>query len=348
MSALVTVLSKFANSWPKHRVPLERADTALAVGPLGDALAREWDWDAHFVSWVATPETWVVTGAPRRLGRAALDRGVVVELAHAVFECDDPVAHQLKIPARAEWRDQWRRAIARLLSEHPGAFVYETKGGGRFVYELPAPTVLRGDIDGQKWRRDYVIAVAYFARRFGVVADKSCADWTRYFRLPRVTRDGSRQDWPTWGDPQAIRQLHLRAEQCDVDAARSLVPTAFRAPQLARAFRGHTRASTTGRGILYHLLRARGLIADEFEDGSCAVTCPNAAEHSVGTDATRLYPPRPGEEVGAIHCYHDHCTGFTAAKWLSFFTDEEKESARSAAGVFRLDLTGILAKRRAP
>lgn len=354
--ALVTVLSRFAHGWPKHPVPLQRADAAIAVGPLGEALMKEWDWDAHFVAYVvAEASIPLMGGVRRRLGTAALDHpGIAVEMTHAVFEADDVEAHRTGTPACDAWRGDFAARCAAIEAEHPGQYGYMTRGGGRFAYELAPPLVLRCPEDAQNWKRQYSTVLAYFARRFGLVLDKSCADFTRFFRLPFVTRDGEKQSWPSWGNANNIGKLVLRAEQCDVDAARELLPTAFRAPQIARRFRPHHgTANGTGRGLLYHLLLARRLIVQEYEDGSWAITCPNVAEHSTDTDGTRLYPPTPGNEIGAIHCYHDHCAGRSVGQWLAFFTDDEKEGARNAAGIKpALDIAELLraaaAKRRAP
>jgi hypothetical protein len=38
----------------------------------------------------------------------------------------------------------------------------------------------------------------------GIDGDRACADWTRLYRLPRVTRDGVLQELETVGDPNAI------------------------------------------------------------------------------------------------------------------------------------------------
>lgn len=192
----ITVLpGKFAPSWPaKADKPPARA-SRLA---LSDALVADFATDAHFqvCSVVGPMETHY------RLNNDALAVGAVA-MRLLVVDVD---GHGLAEGDRAAW---WLADLAKvetLLSVHPGAFLYRTRGGYRLVWVLPKPIVLRTREDGERWRTFYERCVLYLARRFGIVGDITCSDWTRLYRLPHVTRD--RKSGPerldTLGDPKVI------------------------------------------------------------------------------------------------------------------------------------------------
>jgi hypothetical protein len=140
-----------------------------------------------------------------------------------VFDVDDPTTHGTFEPASDEWREKQRARCRRLESEHPGAFFYDTRGGDRCVYRLREPSVIRDPQDATKWRQEYAVIRENLLRRFDISVDPACSDWTRLFRLPHATRDreSGPERRPTYGDPRNIGGLHVRAELCDVEAARA-------------------------------------------------------------------------------------------------------------------------------
>lgn len=72
--------------------------------------------------------------------------------------------------------------------------IYTTRGGLRVVYVLDKP------IPVDEFEQLYRGVLAVFTQH-GIRFDPACADWTRLFRLPRVTRDGVPQDaLPTFLD----------------------------------------------------------------------------------------------------------------------------------------------------
>jgi hypothetical protein len=329
---LVTLLlTKYARSWPKHR-EVEVGERAWVV-PLGEALERRFECDAHFAAYV-TPNA-------RRLSREAIDAGVSTELTCVIFDVDCPDTHGTPEPAPEGWRRTMREKVDRLAEAHPDPYYYETRGGSRIGYVQRETTIIRSQEDAHQWRRAYAVCVAYLARRFGIDADGACADWQRLYRLPRATREpgGEPENWPTRGDPHRIGCLEIDATRADVHEAM----------RRSRAFRiqAPTRGSRSlagGRGLLFHALRARGDIFSEHSPGAYVVRCPHdkclreqgQQGHSVGRPgdtSTLLYLPRGAEAIGAIHCMHAHCAGMTVRDWLTCFSCEEIEAARHAASM---------------
>lgn len=192
MSALLLPLlaEKRASGWPQHVT-----GRAALYLPAPDIFGRIYTTDAHFAAYS-------VPAQPRRLARtdallALAPRGGV-PMVLAVFDLDAP-DHQ----ATETWFTEQLLLLETLRSQHPGLFVYRTRGGYRLLWRLEPPHVLRSPEDAQAWKLRYQRWCCYLARAFGLVADPSCADWTRLYRLPHATREpeGPPEQLPTWGDP---------------------------------------------------------------------------------------------------------------------------------------------------
>jgi hypothetical protein len=195
---VIAFANKYALGFPKHA----GAEPGSAL-ELGDVLLARFDTDAHLVAYM--------NEVPCRLTRDLFDaehadkvNAVDARMTAAVFDVDDPVAHGADQPARPEWWKDEKAKLARLAEAHPDPFAYRTRGGCRIVYALARPPALRRPEDLERWRAGYLSWCKYLARRFGILADQACADWTRFFRAPNVVRDGVRQRWETIGDPRRI------------------------------------------------------------------------------------------------------------------------------------------------
>lgn len=166
------------HGWPKH------SDAPHGQCPeLGDALAREYATDAHHTAYAPDPI------APRRLTKEVL--GVApVAMQLVVFDVDDEAAHREHRPASDAWREVEAPKVAALLEAHPGAVVFDTRGGYRVVALLEAPVAIATADDIPRWSRFYLLQLGYLSRRFGIIADPACKDWQRLYRLPHATRDG--------------------------------------------------------------------------------------------------------------------------------------------------------------
>jgi hypothetical protein len=320
VTRITVIRDRRVPGWPKY----EHGERAYVL-PLGAALMREYSTDAHFTQYV--------TPIRRRLNGDALEQLEGVELGVIVFDIDCPAVHGTSEPAPQEWRDDLRSKLEALAQVHADPFVYFTRGGARVVFAQSTPTVLRARDDAQKWRREYAITLAYFERRFGLVFDAACADWTRLFRLPRVVREGGRREqWPILGDETRIGALLIDATAEDIALARSR----SKAFDKARVRDLAPSSTSDGYGLLFHALNARGDIGREHGSGAFLVRCPNEAQHSCGVTgdgSTVLYLPASSEEIGAIHCLHGHCANNRVRDWLRLFSDAELEQARRRAGI---------------
>ena len=150
---------------------------------LGDGLAREYATNAHHTAYAPDPL------APRRLTRKAIEHAPVA-MQLVVFDVDDEEAHREHRPASDAWREVEAPKQRALLEAHPGAVVFDTRGGYRVVALLEAPVAIATADDIPRWSRFYLLQLGYLSRRFGIIADPACKDWQRLYRLPHATRDG--------------------------------------------------------------------------------------------------------------------------------------------------------------
>ncbi len=314
--------NKFAKGWPRH----DEGERGYVV-PLGDALERSYTTDAHFAAY-SSPNR-------RRLTSEILDRDQRVTMTAIVFDLDCPLTHGTSTPAPEDWRRDIRDRVVAAAEEHPGVYVYETRGGSRLVWRLPSPIGIRTADHAQTWAQDYALCTAYFQRRWGLEFDGACSDWQRLYRLPRATRDKNRrpENWPVWGDPDQIGALRIAPTAADLKAAAE-ISKAFE-QRRALKFEPYTGG---GEGLFFYLLRGRGCIPANARQagGGTVIRCPNEHDHSSGATmdgSTVYYAPAAGEQLGLVHCKHLHCVGKRARDWLRLFTDDEIQRARDSAGI---------------
>lgn len=316
--AFVTVMrTRFVAGFPRH----EKGEQVFVM-PLARALMRTYRTDAHFAAYI-TPNG-------RRLVREALDQ-TPIAMTCAVFDIDCDEVHGTTRSVPESWRVDVQEKLKGLAAAHPDPFCYETRGGARIVYELAAPDVLRSQADAKRWSQNYAIAVAYLERRFGIVADRACADWQRLYRLPHATREphGLPEQRAILGNAEQIGVLVVDADAADLGIARKR-SKAF-ASQGSLDF---ARDPRTGSGVLFHVLAARGWILHEHGPNRFVIRCPNETAHTsghAGDGSTVLYLPAHGEEIGAIHCLHSHCASMRVVDWLHLFSSQERSAAKSLA-----------------
>lgn len=178
----------------------------VAAMSLDLAMTTEFDSDAHFVTYVPGHAGQWVTRYPRcnKHGSSVLreirERGGELWTTCLVFDYDHP-----KLPdgTKQRWSPQlWEDFEGRLLDAYDRGFkpafdwtwLYTTTHGARLVYALSTPVPVdqaEGLMAGMV--RDFLI--------YGIALD-DLKDWTRLFRLPRVTRVlGQGQSIRTWQDP---------------------------------------------------------------------------------------------------------------------------------------------------
>ena len=144
---------------------------------LTDCFTRLYDTDAHFTAYESLENK-------RFSSKSSLfDKGVKINVL--AVDVDAP-GHE----ASPKWRDRMREICAKL----PGTpYGYFTRGGMRLIW-LCKPHAIESTEDGTEWSRKYLrCLVELFGLTRCLIADPSCKDWTRFFRVPHGVRDGVEQ-----------------------------------------------------------------------------------------------------------------------------------------------------------
>lgn len=198
---LIPVMHPRATGWPKRLEPSDIDHAAYL--PLGEALARTYPFDAHACQY-SVPEISRRLGANDDREESKLtiwDRLPEGGIPMVAFFID--VEPSLHATPTAEWYAGEATKLRCLLTQHPAGFVYTTRGGYRVVYQIE-PQFICTPTDAAQWSLHYTTWIEYLAQRCGIAADGACKDWQRYFRLPRVVREGVAQQPEMYGDPSAI------------------------------------------------------------------------------------------------------------------------------------------------
>lgn len=175
----------------KEGRPIECLGEALHIE---DAMATEWETDAHFVGYVATDAEG--NEAPLRINKRKsrfvpelIQDGGKVLVRLLSFDHD---LHDEGKREKRSWSGGELEEFVRELEEGSAPFTptywYSTKHGSRFVYVLSesvgpeeAEALARG------MRRDFAAA--------GIEMDGACCDWTRLMRLPKTIRGDTETAW---------------------------------------------------------------------------------------------------------------------------------------------------------
>lgn len=179
----------------------------MSVRPFREAFGEKWTTDAHFSCYEVRQGSQRLPQWPR-LKKVVLDqieeKGGSVALTMLVIDYDskDNVAGETltkkadaegKVPWDEELIEEFWPRVDRAIDEHglpmPNV-IYTTTNGARFVYVLSEPIDVR-------IAEDYHRGLVHAFGKAGLIADPTCSDWTRLFRLPFVTRDGKK----TWESP---------------------------------------------------------------------------------------------------------------------------------------------------
>lgn len=275
--------------------------------PLGEALTQKYKTDAHAAAYS-------LPSVERRLDSDAPTKHPIPMVA-VIFDVD---GHEVPAEGRGAWWAEEKIKIGALAHYHRGALAYQTRGGYRLVFRLGAPVVITDGSDAKSWTALYGAWVRYLARRFGIVADGGCKDWTRLFRLPHATREegGKPEDLEIIGDPNAIGVWGCELSADDMREE----PKAVHAPNTRPAI------SYTGRGRLVEAFANRGWVGQEIDPGKHAAICPWSTNHTKGDEfdtSTIIYEATPGRDLGWFHCSHSHCTDRSLEDVLRNFTAKE-------------------------
>lgn len=208
-----------------HRYVLgypEVDDARALCTDVSSILATRYQRDAHFAAYAADLPRRVKVSLLKEDKHAEKIPGVNLRMTLFVGDVDWP-GHSDELAATQRWRDAQAPKVAALLARHPGGYVYDTLGGFRIVYALPDPFPLLSAGDDARWTGAYKSWGKYLERSFGIEIDLNCADWTRLYRAPHVTRDGVRQDRATMGDPATLGTWAPKLTKRDAVRARSIV-----------------------------------------------------------------------------------------------------------------------------
>ena len=164
----------------------------LTATPLDEALSACHETDAHFAPYVLSEGSSWVARYPRcnkrnsRILTDLRDRGANLWTTCFVFDYDHPkLAGNIKQRWTPELWDSFERRILEVhergLSLAFGwTWLYTTTHGARLIYALSTPVPV-DEAEG------LIAGVVRDFRLYGIVLDP-LKDWTRLFRLPRVTR----------------------------------------------------------------------------------------------------------------------------------------------------------------
>lgn len=266
---------------------LSRPDTASLVLcdehiALSEAMAREWDADAHVVMYTLVDED----GGPcyaRANKRAPIAAelaklGGRIDVTTLLFDYDLP-----KNPdgSKAVWSEEGLGEFVQVLAgaDLPSpTYWYTTLHGCRFVYVLAAPV-------------SHLVAeplCAELMARFasaGVQLDPACKDWTRLFRLPGATREdsGSRfsQDamFRFLGDGPVLDASTIEVTAASQEKFAQVVPYSADMPDPDECRALVVKKATNGREVptdfareAQKYLQGREAFAVCFEDGKVDVS----------------------------------------------------------------------------
>ena len=155
----------------------------LDAVPLREALERTYDTDAHFACYHVLGEAHTP-----RLGintyHALLEQGARLMFDVVAIDFDAPDDQRIDGEASEDWRTDWRDKLWDLELEGGGLSWYDTRGGGRAVWELAKP------VEGADRFETFLRKMLHYLRKQGLRPDMACSDWTRLFRLPYVNREG--------------------------------------------------------------------------------------------------------------------------------------------------------------
>lgn len=336
------------------------------LAPAPAALGLAWVTDAHCQAATATIDG---QGVPWRLSGASLALpGIEVAMGWAIFDVDGP-NHQRS----AAWDDEIRDRLVKL----PGLpHCFATRGGCRIMWRLGEPFAIKSTADAAAWKRTYLECCAWLAR-LGIEADKSCADWSRLFRLPRVRRDGVdvAPDFEL-GDPEAIGVLEIdavigdhRSTTCgdrrrsrESPEARELSRSEWRRLSIEERAERATGADGAQRSSLRRDAEKASSLGASLEpaplpgDGACRLLdacaergllgeriAPRVWRVSCPNAAAHSTPSDTArlytdQAPGTIHCFHQACQGLTRADWLGKLgADLERVPVRAVRGFDNVD-----------
>lgn len=339
--------------WPKGNKKLQE----LPTDALDKILSTKWKEDTHFVQYAVVEPIGAFRYNNEIFKSPEFEEyrkeGGAIDIIAVAFDVDSPAKKSSEPGALDIWFEAEREKISRIIKAFPGGLVWRTKGGWRGCWYTERRIVSADDTF--VWKKDYLAAIVYLEREFGIIADSACNDWNRLHRVPFGIRNteahfgfGEPEIRETFGGLAQGRTFDLAAVslQSDRDEARRRFLTAWKSPPKAREPRFVAKADEndgpifTGESVWERVLKSRNLIIRELGPGKWAVQCPNVAQHTtLGNEtSTVLYAPGPGEILGHVYCAHHHCQGLDwravlgipNEEWVALTRDAISELPRAA------------------
>lgn len=182
----------------------------LTCMPLRAALEQRWTDDAHFYTYevpqfLADQTPW---WRINKRGTAVAElRAIGADVQTRIGVIDFDVAPE------GGWTEETRNAFLETLANLPSpiadwSVLYFTRGGARLIYCFSRPLPVE---HAEPVVRGLCVALT----SAGLAADLACCDWTRCFRLPQVTREGS-EEWHQWWCHVEIREAVLDVDRVAV------------------------------------------------------------------------------------------------------------------------------------
>ncbi len=306
---VLIVDTKYRPGWPTD-APLTGQQTL----PVDVALTREWPTDAAFAPYISTLN--------RRLKHEAAPLGTAWAMTCFVVDVDAAAGHR-RTP---EWDAAFRARVARL----PGCpYSYFTRGGARAVWALASPYPIESADDVVRWELRYLRRLASVYAMAAIIADPTCRDPSRLFRLPLVVREGhaerhglasdaSASEFGAWDDEWllgpddqllAIDETVSSLQTADPDAAKAWCaakkllypprpsPVVIRRPLSSDGARAEkylekVEAAVQGANGSAALMRTARLLHSRFD------LCPhNAISLLMRSYNNRCHPPWPAADI---------------------------------------------------
>jgi len=144
----------------------------MLLMPLAEALNKRWGTDAHFACYNTEGS---------RYRKIMASRGGI-RTKYLAFDCDNRNHDRWKNKDDVlTWFDTAMEIVPNFYC------IYTTRSGGRIILRLVQELDVRqAEVLHKKLTLDF--------QNSGLNVDAACSDWTRFFRLPYVTRDGA----PSW------------------------------------------------------------------------------------------------------------------------------------------------------
>ncbi len=228
-----------------------------------------------------------------------------IQMILAIFDIDAHESSDID-----DWYNQQIPKLDNLLEEHPGLFIYRSKGGMRILGVLPEPMVLRNHDDADAWTQRYGSWCNYLARKYGLKTEgkdtvDKLADWTRFQRVPHDCRakDDAPSEFETTGDPEWVGTWEPAIEPQDIPV---------------RAASSHEHRDYSGECQLLQLIHMANLECEQLSPDVYDIHCPDAACHSDSSHRktkTVLYVNGP---IGKIECKSQGCQSKHPDKNISY------------------------------